>query len=109
MACGGLWCDNDIQSVKVRLSKNQSQGGKGQCHKGSNTGQGKILVHQRVITLTKSSVDDMVTYLETLLETPVPEDKSVAAILSDFRYLVGKHFQHKWDNGDKVIDCWEKL
>ena len=48
----------------------------------------------------------MVTYLETLLQTPVPEERSVVVeILSDCRYLVGKHFQQKWDNGDKVTDC----
>ena len=28
MACGGLWCDNDIQSMKDRLSKIKAKGAK---------------------------------------------------------------------------------
>ena len=87
MACGGLWCGNDIQSVKDRLSKIKAKGAKVSAMKAQIQVIAKFLsIKGSGITVTKSYVEDMVTYLENLLETPVPEDRSVvAAILSDSR------------------------
>ena len=106
MPCGELWCDNDIQTVTDRLSKIKAKEENVSAIKAQIQVREKFLsIKGSGITLTKSSVEDTVTYLENLLETPVPEDRSVvAAILSDRRYLVGKHIQQKWDNGDKVTD-----
>ena len=111
MACGGLWCDNDIQNVMERLSKIKAKGAKVSAIKAQIQVREIFLsIKGSDITLTKTSVEDMVTYLENLLETPVPEDRSVVAvILSDHRYLVGKHFQQKWDNGDKVTDFFGEV
>ena len=85
MACGALWCDDDIQNVNDRLSKIKAKGAKVSAIKAQIQVKEKILsIKGSGITLTKSYVADMVTYLENLLVTPVPEDRFVvAAILSD--------------------------
>ena len=48
MAYGGLWCDNDIQSVKDILSKIKANGEKVSAIKAQIQVGGENLVHQRV-------------------------------------------------------------
>ena len=55
------------------------------------------------ILLTKTTIDNMEAYFETLLNISVPAEKTVLfSILSDYSCLVGKSFQQKWDEGDRV-------